>query len=254
MLAESSPVSLGDRPAAAVTGDRAHDGVEQPGGTVDATDAAGSAGAATSTPGEEVLDLTGTSEPSADAQDAVEQPDEPSAAQRDLPVGAAAPPIAERRAAGSATSSAGAPAPPVGASASSEPGSPVPLRAPSTHRLTVDLGSEGLGPLRVEALSEHGTLHLNLTAGDHATRDALGARLPELRHDLESAGLQLGTLDVGDGGDRRAGDQAARGPMISDGRDRADRATGPKSPGGSARPASPPSPTRSSPSGFDLRL
>ncbi|MGD9705399.1 MAG: flagellar hook-length control protein FliK [Acidimicrobiia bacterium] len=90
---------------------------------------------------------------------------------------------------------------------------PATPRLPATHRLALDLGGEGLGPLRVEAFTDQGTLHLSLQAGDRGTTAAIGARLPELRHELESAGLQLGNVDVGHhdqstGGNREQADIA----------------------------------------------
>lgn len=127
---------------------------------------------------------------------------------------------------------------------------PVPLRPPASHRLALDLSSEGLGPLRVEALAERGTLHLNLTAGDKATRDALGAHLPELRRDLESSGLQLGTLDVGDGREHRRDQSAEPAPTGSADHARpARRDGGPATGTGTVLTA-----RRPSGAGFDLRL
>jgi hypothetical protein len=126
---------------------------------------------------------------------------------------------------------------------------PQAMRLAGRHRLALDLGNEGLGPLRMEALADGGTLHLNLLAGDRATTDAISARLPELRQDLESAGVRLGQLDVGTR-QQDAGDHADR------------REPGPASPhaaagAGRARPATdnPSHPRRvSARDGFDLRL
>jgi len=100
----------------------------------------------------------------------------------------------------------------------------------------------------MEALADGGTLHLNLLAGDRATTDAINARLPELRHDLESAGVRLGQLDVGTRQQDTTGhrtDLPEPGPLA------------PSPATGRGRRASDamPRPRRvSNPDGFDLRL
>jgi hypothetical protein len=76
----------------------------------------------------------------------------------------------------------------------------------------MDLGDEGLGPLRLSALTQGGTVHLTLSAADPQVRDALARQSFELRRDLETAGIQLGTFDVGADGGRR-GDQSPGGDL-----------------------------------------
>lgn len=90
--------------------------------------------------------------------------------------------------AGSATASMQAPAP-----GTHRP----PLGLVDTRRLAIDLGDEGLGPLRLQALTQGGTLHMSLSAADPLVREALVRNSFELRRDLESAGVNLGSLDVG---------------------------------------------------------
>jgi flagellar hook-length control protein FliK len=84
----------------------------------------------------------------------------------------------------------------------------------------MDLGDEGLGPLRLSALTQAGTVHLTLSAADPQVRDALARQSYELRRDLEGAGIQLGTFDVG-------ADSQRRGDRTPDDADRADRSTAP---------------------------
>jgi flagellar hook-length control protein FliK len=78
--------------------------------------------------------------------------------------------------------------------------------------LDVDLGDEGLGPLRLRASTIGGELHVALASGDAHVRAALAAHAPELRREMEAAGLNPSSLDVGastSGSDGSHGEHAA---------------------------------------------
>jgi flagellar hook-length control protein FliK len=122
---------------------------------------------------------------------------------------------------GPGTSPAGAEAPLPGGARFAAPAGHKPLLGHvDTRRLEMDLGDEGLGPLRLSALTQAGTVHLTLSAADPQVRDALARQSYELRRDLEGAGIQLGTFDVG-------ADSQRRGDRTPDDADRADRSTAP---------------------------
>ena len=70
-------------------------------------------------------------------------------------------------------------------------------RAAGPLRLDLDLSREGLGPMRLRATTVGGQLRVSLTATDAHVRSVLSTHAPELRRDLESAGLDLRSLDVG---------------------------------------------------------
>jgi Flagellar hook-length control protein FliK len=61
----------------------------------------------------------------------------------------------------------------------------------------VDLVEEGLGPLRMTALSRAGLLHVSLTAGDALVRSQLIDHAADLRREITAAGIDLGSFDVG---------------------------------------------------------
>lgn len=66
-----------------------------------------------------------------------------------------------------------------------------------TRRMEMDLSDEGLGPLRLQTLAQGGVLHVSLQAADPHVREAIARQSYELRNDLERAGMQLGSFDVG---------------------------------------------------------
>ncbi len=73
--------------------------------------------------------------------------------------------------------------------------------ANGVHRLSVQLHPQDLGAVQVVAVLADGRLHLQLTAGSDAARDALRASLADLRHELSSAGLANDTtLDLSERG------------------------------------------------------
>lgn len=94
-------------------------------------------------------------------------------------------------------------------------GGTVPVSVP---HLSVDLSDEGLGPLTLQAQQGADGVHVRLTAADARVSDLLSRAGGELRHDLQSSGVALGSLDIahGDlahghaGGDRQPSSTAAR--------------------------------------------
>jgi flagellar hook-length control protein FliK len=56
-----------------------------------------------------------------------------------------------------------------------------------------------LGPVEVTLQVHHGVVSVALSSASAAARDALSSNLGDLRSALTNAGLQLGTLDVGNG-------------------------------------------------------
>jgi flagellar hook-length control protein FliK len=78
----------------------------------------------------------------------------------------------------------------------------VPLRRgpDGTHRLTIRLNPEGLGPISVVAQVRKGAIAVQITGGTEAGRAALQATLPDLRRDLMEAGFGSCSLDVQQGG------------------------------------------------------
>jgi flagellar hook-length control protein FliK len=65
-----------------------------------------------------------------------------------------------------------------------------------THRLTVEISPEELGPVRLTVAMRAGEVHLLLAGSSEVSREALRAALPELRKLLDAAGLATGTFDV----------------------------------------------------------
>jgi flagellar hook-length control protein FliK len=74
--------------------------------------------------------------------------------------------------------------------------------------LDVDLSGEGLGQLRLRASTIGGELHVALASNEAHVQAALAAHAPELRRDLEAAGLAPTSLDVGGSPAGRDGQQA----------------------------------------------
>ena len=115
--------------------------------------------------------------------------------------GPAGQPSAFRLDAAAAASTTAAPLPPppvLGANA-------VAARLGGPLQLDVDLGGEGLGPLRMRARAVGSELHVSLAAGDAHVRSALINHASGLRRDLEAAGLDLASLNVGGSPDQQPG-------------------------------------------------
>jgi flagellar hook-length control protein FliK len=68
--------------------------------------------------------------------------------------------------------------------------------ADGTHTMTVVLTPENLGPVHVQVTLDKGVVALDLRGAHTAGREALVAALPDLRRDLQSAGLTCSRLDV----------------------------------------------------------
>jgi hypothetical protein len=88
--------------------------------------------------------------------------------------------------------------------------------------LDVDLVDEGLGPLRMTALSRAGSLHVSLAAGDPFVRGQLIDHAAELRREIVSAGIDLASFDVGSFSKHKNGSELAD----PDGRDSHSATTG----------------------------
>jgi hypothetical protein len=84
----------------------------------------------------------------------------------------------------------------------------VPLRrlVDGTHNVVLELHPAELGTVRVELSLDAGVIHLGLRADAAGTSRLLRAALPELRSQLDAAGLVAGRLAVDSGQtDRRDG-------------------------------------------------
>ena len=63
--------------------------------------------------------------------------------------------------------------------------------------MTLVITPDDLGPVSIEATVTGGTLHLTLHGAHEHGRHALADALPDLRRDLEAAGITLNRLEVG---------------------------------------------------------
>jgi flagellar hook-length control protein FliK len=140
----------------------------------------------------------------------------------------------------------------------------------ATHSVTLVLHPDNLGPVHVKMTLDQGTVDLTMRGAHEHGRAALMAALPDLRRDLEAAGLSCSNLDV----DRDTGgswssqhqsdqhqsarqqaaqqqwaDQGRRQPEWSDGRVRPWSRTADS---GDSRQI--PAPTRSTSRGVDFRV
>jgi flagellar hook-length control protein FliK len=106
-----------------------------------------------------------------------------------------------------------------------------PLRrlADGTHNIVLELHPAELGAVRVELSLDRGIIHLGLRADTEGTGQLLRAALPELRSQLDAAGLTSGRVSVDNGHAGQAGqrgdgqpawrtdpDQARRRPLADD--------------------------------------
>jgi flagellar hook-length control protein FliK len=78
-----------------------------------------------------------------------------------------------------------------------------------TQTMTLVVTPDSLGPVAVQVTITEGTLDMTLHGASEHGRHALTDALPELRRDLESAGLTLSRLEV-DADARRSNDQDTR--------------------------------------------
>jgi flagellar hook-length control protein FliK len=69
-----------------------------------------------------------------------------------------------------------------------------------SHTMTVVLTPESLGPVEVSVTVSQGTVELTLRGAHEHGRAALLDAVPDLRRDLEAAGLTCSRLDVDRGG------------------------------------------------------
>lgn len=118
-------------------------------------------------------------------------------------------------------------------------------------RIELDLADEGLGPLRLHALTNNGTLHLQLSSSDAGLRDMLSKHVDDLRSDIAASGLDLGSLDVGSAPDEQHG-HAGGTDDRSAAANRPHRSTG-EGADRSGRPV-PSTPARPRPSSLDLAV
>jgi flagellar hook-length control protein FliK len=136
---------------------------------------------------------------------------------------------------------AGAPAPPA-APVTAVPAAPVPAGEPpvaaqlgrqlavltsapdGSQTMTLVITPDDLGPVTIQATVTNGTLDLTLHGAHEHGRHALVDALPDLRRDLEGAGVSLNRLEVGadaDGGSSpwaRAAQQQLADPQHGQGR------------------------------------
>jgi flagellar hook-length control protein FliK len=103
-----------------------------------------------------------------------------------------------------------------------------PLRrlADGTHNVVLELHPAELGAVRVELSLDRGIVHLGLRADVEGTGHLLRAALPELRSQLDAAGLTSGrvSVDAGQAGPRGDGqpswradpDRGRRRPLVDD--------------------------------------
>jgi flagellar hook-length control protein FliK len=84
-----------------------------------------------------------------------------------------------------------------------------------SQTMTVVITPESLGPVTVHVTITHGTLDLTLHGAHEAGRQALLGALPELRRELEGAGLTFSKLEVDtSGGDSGAGLRNAQQQLL----------------------------------------
>jgi flagellar hook-length control protein FliK len=85
-----------------------------------------------------------------------------------------------------------------------------PLRlADGSHQVNLQLHPAELGSVHVEVALREGRISLHLVAETAAARQALQQSLPELRADLEAAGLRTDALQVGAQASGQSSDHAA---------------------------------------------
>ncbi|WP_299953755.1 flagellar hook-length control protein FliK [uncultured Modestobacter sp.] len=83
-----------------------------------------------------------------------------------------------------------------------------------SQTMTMVITPESLGPVTVAVTITDGTLDLMLHGASDHGRQALVDALPDLRRDLEGAGLSLSKLDVGTGTGSDSGSRAAQQQLL----------------------------------------
>lgn len=98
---------------------------------------------------------------------------------------------------------------------------PLRLGDDGAYELALDLTPAELGRVRIDVELRGSTINLHLRADNPATRELLQASLEQLRTELEAAGLQSGSLDVGARGssDRPSSDADDSSAVLSPGDD-----------------------------------
>jgi hypothetical protein len=76
--------------------------------------------------------------------------------------------------------------------------SPLLQRPDGSYHVSVRLRPEELGGVRIDVHLVDGQVSLQLRADTQVGHEALRTSLPQLRHELEAAGVSPGTLDLGD--------------------------------------------------------
>jgi flagellar hook-length control protein FliK len=129
-----------------------------------------------------------------------------------------------------------------------------------THSVTVVLHPDSLGPVHLQVTLSQGTVDLTMRGAHAQGRAALMEALPDLRRDLQSAGLTCSNLDVDrdtggswanpqQGTHQQWAEQGRRQQEWSDGRF---RPWSPAADSGDSRPK--PASTRSTSRGVDVRV
>jgi flagellar hook-length control protein FliK len=78
-----------------------------------------------------------------------------------------------------------------------------------TQTLTLRLRPDDLGSVDVSLEVKHGVVNLTMSASSAGARDALNDHVSDLRSALADAGLTLGSVDIGAGGQESAQAQQA---------------------------------------------
>jgi flagellar hook-length control protein FliK len=127
-----------------------------------------------------------------------------------------------------------------------------------THRITVEVAPESLGPVRLEVTLREGEVQVVLTGSSDAGRDALRAALPDLRRAVEEAGITAGSLEVSAErftGQDRPGPERFAGAFQHHQQQHAGGRTGPEpDPAAPAEPTVPAARGRTAPGALDLHL
>jgi flagellar hook-length control protein FliK len=129
-----------------------------------------------------------------------------------------------------------------------------------THSVTVVLHPDSVGPVQVQVTLQQGTVDLTMRGAHEHGRAALMNALPDLRRDLEAAGLTCSNLGVDrdTGGSWSAQQQAAQQQWTDQGRRQQELSDGrfrprpPTADSGDITPAR--RSTRSTSSGVDVRV
>lgn len=89
-------------------------------------------------------------------------------------------------------------------------------RLASATRLGVDIVTDELGTVHVDAVDRAGSIQVKLGSDDLGVRTLLADRANELRAALGADGVSIESLDVGSRGDRPDGERSAGGDAANE--------------------------------------